>query len=157
MSRKTLEIRKSLESIKALQGQLLKNCGELPEDIARKNQILLEEMQLEIRNVSIWFDMLYKYNGKSRTNSKVTASRENGKKGGRPPKYITDLKNRKTELEALIQQVHAKKLATFDGEEEYALSKEEALYKSELEEIQDKIEKAVLLKNSIIDQPAENS
>lgn len=146
MSRKTSEIKKSLEKLNQVIQQLYKNCDELPQELCRKNKILLEEMEQELNSVDSWFSMLYQYNGKSRTNLKVAASRENGKKGGRPPKIVTELKRKKQEKEEELQEIHRKKLATFDPEEENSFTEQENLIAQEIEELQDQIEKILVIK-----------
>lgn len=144
MSRKTSEIKKSIKRINQLNLLLAENCKDLPEELCRKNKIILEEMQTELKNLDLWFSMIYKYNGKSRTRLKVAASRENGKKGGRPPKIITDLKAKKAQKESELEEIHAQKLAVFDPEKESELSEKEKNCLCEIEEIEDKIEKLML-------------
>ena len=66
---------------------------------------------------------LYSYNGKSTSRAKVQASKENGKKGGRPPKEITNLKERKTELEeSVLPDLRREKSVTTDLELEEKLN-----------------------------------
>ena len=57
------------------------------------------EMGQAIKSLRFWIGSLYMYNGKSTSKAKRTASQENGKKGGRPPKEITLARRRKAELE----------------------------------------------------------
>jgi len=146
MSRKTSEIKKSIENMILLQKQLAENSKNQQDEIARKNQALLNELELELKNLNTWFDMIYKYNGKSKSNVKVAASRENGKKGGRPPKVITDLKKQIKELTKDLELVHAQKLATFDSSEEAILSQKEDDIKTEIQDIENNIERLTLLK-----------
>ena len=53
----------------------------------------------ELKTLRFWFDSLYRYNGKSTSLSKKTASAKNGQKGGRPPKEISIMKKRISTLE----------------------------------------------------------
>lgn len=146
MSRKTSEIKKSIENMLFLQKQLSENTKNQNDEIASKNLFLLNELEQELKNLSTWFDLIYKYNGKSKSNVKVAASRENGKKGGRPPKIITDLKKQQLLLQQELNEIHAKKLATFDMEEESLLSQKEDRLKSDLDDINNNIEKLILIK-----------
>ncbi len=129
-----------------LQKQLSENTKNQNDEIASKNLFLLNELEQELKNLSTWFDLIYKYNGKSKSNVKVAASRENGKKGGRPPKIITDLKKQQLLLQQELNEIHAKKLATFDMEEESLLSQKEDRLKSDLDDINNNIEKLILIK-----------
>lgn len=146
MSRKTSEIKKSIEIIFLLHNQITANLKNQNDEFSKKNLILLEEIELELKNLNTWFDMIYKYNGKSKSRVKVAASRENGKKGGRPPKIITELKTKMNLLNQELTEVHKKRLATFDLDEESALFEREKILKSEIDEISSKIENLMLIK-----------
>lgn len=132
MSRKTEQIKKSIERLEEIQSAFESLAGE-------ENLIsLCQELKSEIENLKLWIGMLYKYNGTSRSNAKVAASRENGKKGGRPPKFVSELKKQKIELEALLSDLHTKQaVADFDEEEKLNLQARKA--KRELEEIEEKL------------------
>jgi hypothetical protein len=113
MSRKTDEIKKSIARLEEIQQKLYESSGSEGE-----GALLCEQMKSELQNLKLWIDMLYKYNGTSKSNAKVAASRENGKKGGRPPKFVSDLKKQKTELEALLSDLHTRQIsASFEDEE----------------------------------------
>ena len=87
------------------------------------------------------FDSLYSYNGKSTSYAKKTASRENGKKGGRPPKEVTQRKKRIAELnEVVIPDLQHKIKFTNDAEEEARLKKELRRAKTELKKLEDELE-----------------
>ena len=107
MSRKTEEIQKSISRLEQLQVRLSKGCDN-PSELS----LLSENLKSEIENLKLWVSMLYKYNGTSRSNAKVAASRENGKKGGRPPKFVTDLKRQKAALEALLEDLHTQEISS---------------------------------------------
>ena len=122
MSRKTDEIKKSIGRLEEIQQKLCENVS--PEGEGR---LLCEQMKSEIQNLKLWISMLYKYNGTSKSNAKVAASRENGKKGGRPPKFVTDLKKQKNELEALLSDLHSQQIsASIEEEEKLTLQAERA-------------------------------
>lgn len=132
MSRKTEQIKKSIERLEEIQSAFESLAGE------EKLLSLCQELKSEIENLKLWIGMLYKYNGTSRSNAKVAASRENGKKGGRPPKFVSELKRQKIELEALLSDLHTKQaVAAFDEEEKLGLQAEKA--ERELEEIEEKL------------------
>lgn len=122
MSRKTDEIKKSIGRLEEIQQKLCENVS--PEG---EGTLLCEQMKSEIQNLKLWISMLYKYNGTSKSNAKVAASRENGKKGGRPPKFVTDLKKQKNELEALLSDLHSQQIsASIEEEEKLTLQAERA-------------------------------
>lgn len=122
MSRKTDEIKKSIGRLEEIQQKLCENVS--PEG---EGTLLCEQMKSEIQNLKLWISMLYKYNGTSKSNAKVAASRENGKKGGRPPKFVTDLKKQKNELEALLSDLHRQQIsASIEEEEKLTLQAERA-------------------------------
>lgn len=79
MSKRTNAIYKSLENLEIIQKAM--DDGELS-----------FRMSQELKNLKFWIDSLYRYNGKSTSIIKKTASAENGKKGGRPPKEISQAK-----------------------------------------------------------------
>ncbi len=82
--------------------------------------------------------MLYKYNGTSKSNAKIAASRENGKKGGRPPKFVTDLKKQKNELETLLTDLHNQQISAA-VEEEDDLNSQTEKARQELDRINKKL------------------
>lgn len=135
MSRKTDNIYKSIENLQRLKDQL--------EDYAYESKEIQDiefQMGQELKNLKFWIDSLYLYNGKSTSNAKKASSRENGKKGGRPPKVVTELKKRKVELESvLIPDTETKRRATLDFLEERCLADQLEKYTKELEEIQTKL------------------
>ena len=81
MSRKTEEIKKSILRLEEIQQTLAASDGQAPENL----NLIADRMKSELENLKLWIEMLYKYNGTSKSRAKVAASRENGKKGGRPP------------------------------------------------------------------------
>ena len=95
-----------------------------------------------VKSLRFWIGSLYSYNGKSTSRAKVAASKENGKKGGRPPKEITNLKKRKTELEeSVLPDLRREKSVTTDLELEEKLNSQISEYENELAEINERLEK----------------
>lgn len=136
MSRKTEQIKKSIERLEEIQSAFEGLFGD------EKNLSLCQQMKSEIENLKLWIGMLYKYNGTSRSNAKVAASRKNGKKGGRPPKFVSELKKQKMELEALLSDLH-KKSAVADFDEEEKLSFEAENAESQLKTVEEKLVEAL--------------
>lgn len=99
MSRKTDAIRKSLDELNSLQEELVTLAEEQRN---RQLEDLSFKLSMQLKSLSFWIDSLYAQNGQSRSRSKIEASRENGKKGGRPPKEITQAKLRIQELDEVI-------------------------------------------------------
>lgn len=105
MSKKTQEIRNIIEELNALQSRLenLKNeTPELSDTTKRELDEIGFEMSQNLKKLEFWFSSLYAGNGRSKSPAKKISSRQNGKKGGRPPKKITLLRQRKIELEEKI-------------------------------------------------------
>jgi len=135
MSRKTDEIKKSITRLEEIHSKIYKIFND---ENVNSLDLVQQEMKSELTNLKLWIDMLYKYNGTSKSHAKVNASRENGKKGGRPPKAVTELKKKKAELEGLLDAIHSQSVtAAFDEEEN--LRNQAALYEKQLEEIEAKL------------------
>lgn len=91
----------------------ISNLEELNEKFADINKSLdnrdLENIQYEqfqqLKELKFWVESLYSFNGKSTSNAKRNASKENGKKGGRPPKIISQMRIKAKELELVIQEL----------------------------------------------------
>jgi len=102
MSKKTESIYKAISSLE-----------ELNEKFADINKSLdnrdLENIQYEqsqqLKELKFWIESLYSFNGKSTSNAKRNSSKENGKKGGRPPKIISQMRIKAKELELVIQEL----------------------------------------------------
>lgn len=137
MSRKTENIYQSLDKLKELEERL----SDLNKTIkSRELDDLDFELSQEIKNLRFWIDSLYLYNGKSTSNAKKTASRENGKKGGRPPKQITQMKRRRLEIEELIPELEHKIKFAENLEEEKNLKNQIEELKKENQEISSALE-----------------
>lgn len=105
MSKKTQEIRSTFQELGSLQKRIENLKSQAPE-LEEKNSREIDEISFNLAQnltkLEFWFNSLYAYNGKSKSVAKKLSSRQNGKKGGRPPKKITLLRQRKTELEEKI-------------------------------------------------------
>lgn len=105
MSKKTQEIRSIFQELGSLQKRIENLKSQAPE-LEEKNSREIDEISFNLSQnltkLEFWFNSLYAYNGKSKSVAKKLSSRQNGKKGGRPPKKITLLRQRKTELEEKI-------------------------------------------------------
>lgn len=105
MSKKTQEIRSIFQELGSLQKRIENLKSQAPE-LEEKNRREIDEISFNLSQnltkLEFWFNSLYAYNGKSKSVAKKLSSRQNGKKGGRPPKKITLLRQRKTELEEKI-------------------------------------------------------
>ena len=143
MSKKTENIYKSIENI----SQLSQRISEFNKSLAEKGitgqnmpsrelEDICFGLNQEVKNLTFWFSSLYSYNGKSTSHAKKSASRENGKKGGRPPKEVTLRKRRIAELtEVVIPDLQHRIKFTNDAEEEQRLSKELKRAKDELKKL----------------------
>ena len=137
MSRKTENIYQSLDKLKELEERL----SDLNKTIkSRELDDIDFKLVQEIKNLRFWIDSLYLYNGKSTSKAKKTASRENGKKGGRPPKQITQMKRRRLEIEELIPELEHKIKFAENLEEENKLKKQIEELKKENQEISSALE-----------------
>mgnify|MGYP006912264851 CR=1 FL=1 len=137
MSLKTEEIKKSLAELKVLQEKLEKFAENNP---SKEIDDIQFGMKMNLRNLETWIEMLYKYNGKSKSNKKVKASRENGKKGGRPPKNVSEWKKRIFELEnTIIPEIQDKIGNCLDESEAAKVAAEKISYEIELAELQEKL------------------
>jgi len=105
MSKKTQEIRSIFQELGSLQKKienLKSQAPELEERTSREIDEISFNFAQNLTKLEFWFNSLYAYNGKSKSVAKKLSSRQNGSKGGRPPKKITLLRQRKTELEEKI-------------------------------------------------------
>ncbi len=96
MSKKTQAIYSLIDDLSDINAQLQTIAQSFSSQ--RELEDLSFKMNQDLKTLRFWFDSIYAYNGKSTSIAKKNSSRENGKKGGRPPKKITLLKRRKTEL-----------------------------------------------------------
>ncbi len=160
MSKKTEQIYKAIATLEDLQNQISiinqleksKEASELTEAERAEKIRHLENIEFEmgqsLKSLRFWIGSLYSYNGKSTSRAKIAASQENGKKGGRPPKEITNLKKRKTELEEIVlPELRREKSVTTDLERESQIETEIALYENELDIIEERLEKWYSEKN----------
>lgn len=144
MSLKTEEIKKSLAELKILQEKLVKFAQDNP---SKEIDDIQFGIKMNLRNLETWIDMLYKYNGKSKSNRKIRASRENGKKGGRPPKNISVLKKRIFELEnKILPEIQDNINNCFTESETTKIAAEKTSYEIELAELKNRLDEYQRLK-----------
>ena len=102
MSHKTEGLYRELDNLDAL-------CTKLKDYSEEKNDRVVDDIQFEMFHslglLRMWVDSLYRFNGKSRSSAKQTASRTNGKKGGRPPKEIAAAKSRIFQIEQQLEDL----------------------------------------------------
>lgn len=134
MSRKTEEIKKSILRLEEIQQTLAASDGQAPENL----NLIADRMKSELENLKLWIGMLYKYNGTSKSRAKVAASRENGKKGGRPPKFVTELKKQKAELELLLENLHSQEIIS-SIEDSQKIDEERRAAEGKLSEVEEKL------------------
>ena len=143
MSKKTEAIYSSLDRLDQLLSALkesnsLGSDGQEPD--LKKLDDLSFEMGIQLKELRFWIDSLYSYNGKSTSRAKKSASKENGKKGGRPPKEITLAKRRVLELEnQVIPDLESKIRLAVSSEDEDAFSAQLKKAEEELFECKKKI------------------
>ena len=131
MSKKTDNVNKAIEKLTQLKNQL-KEYNQTVQ--VRELQDIEFEMDEQLKNLKFWFDSLYSYNGRSTSNAKKTSSRENGKKGGRPPKRITQAKLALAQIEIRISDIdHNLKMNDNIEEIEQLQEEKEALLKNQKE------------------------
>lgn len=120
MSKKTESIFKTIEVLQSLQ-QSLAEYNKTAE--ARELADIEFNMGQELKKLKFLIESLYSYNGKSTSYAKRQASKENGKKGGRPPKEITESKKRLYELDESLPELQHQLDLTDDSELHYSIEK----------------------------------
>ena len=131
MSKKTDAIYTAISRLEELNSRL----PEISKDFSGDDiEEIAFEIGRELKNLRFWIDSLYSYNGKSTSRAKKIASKENGKKGGRPPKIITDTRRRIFVLENQeIPELESKVRISVSAEDEVAFQDKLAVLKAELE------------------------
>lgn len=145
MSKKTEQIYKAIDSLEDLRNQIsiinqLAKAQDKNDEESRHLANIEFEMGQHLKSLRFWIGSLYSYNGKSTSNAKRSASQENGKKGGRPPKAITEMRRRKVELEVILEELRKEKIVTTDFERENEISVQIANYETETKQIEEKLE-----------------
>lgn len=144
MSKKTEQIYKAIDSLEDLQNQISiinqfskANENQNREETSRHLENIEFEMAQQLKSLRFWIGSLYSYNGKSTSKAKKAASQENGKKGGRPPKEITQMKKRLKELrDETIPDLKRELLVTTDFEVEEKLNSQITEYENEARNIE---------------------
>lgn len=143
MSKKTDNIYKTIETLNSLQLSLEDISVNLVCDGDEKQKIddIQFQMKQNLRELKFWIDSLYSYNGKSTSRAKQNSSRANGKKGGRPPKEITEVKRRLVQLNELIPELEHKLKMEDDFAEAEKIKMELNLLNDERIKIEEKLSK----------------
>ena len=131
MSKKTDAIYTTISRLEELNSKL----PEISKDFSGDDiEGIAFEIGRELKNLRFWIDSLYSYNGKSTSRAKKIASKENGKKGGRPPKIITDARRRIFVLENQeIPELESKVRISVSAEEEAIFREKLNILTAELE------------------------
>lgn len=131
MSKKTDAIYTAISRLEELNSRL----PEISKDFSSDDiEGIAFEIGRELKNLRFWIDSLYSYNGKSTSRAKKIASKENGKKGGRPPKIITDARRRIFVLENQeIPEIESKVRISVSAEEEAIFREKLNILTAELE------------------------
>lgn len=131
MSKKTDAIYTAISRLEELNSRL----PEISKDFSSDDiEGIAFEIGRELKNLRFWIDSLYSYNGKSTSRAKKIASKENGKKGGRPPKIITDVRRRIFVLENQeIPEIESKVRISVSAEEEAIFREKLNILTAELE------------------------
>lgn len=133
MSKKTQEIYQSINNLNNLQKELADYNKNLQD---RKLEDMGFKMEQELKKLKFWIDSLYSFNGKSTSLAKKNASKENGKKGGRPPKPVSEAKKKIRELEAEIPELEHTLELTDSLEEREIMEKDLQEKKNRLSDLQ---------------------
>lgn len=155
MSKKTIAIYNGLDKLDCLQTKLeafgntvFFTNDENDADKYKELSNIAFELKQETNTLRFWIDSLYKYNGKSTSISKRNASANNGKKGGRPPKEISQMKKRIIELEnEIIPDLDHKIVMADSNEELEELQKKRHEASEELETCENKVHLWIQNKN----------
>ena len=142
MSRKTENIYKAISRLDDLKDEISVVAklarAELPEEslqpedpAAEKFERLrhLENIEFEmgqcLKSLRFLIGSLYACNGKSTSRAKKSASRQNGMKGGRPPKRVTQARREIKELEdEILPDLERRKILSGDFQEESRIAAE---------------------------------
>lgn len=92
MSKRTDSINKSLDNLNELQRNLDDFIASNKDLELKSLENISFQFKQELKTLNFWIDSLYKYNGKSTSIVKQNSSMENGRKGGRPPKEVSQAK-----------------------------------------------------------------
>ena len=146
MSKKTKYIYDSIENLENLQLQLSQKGAETQ---AKELEEISFRMEQELKNLKFWIDSLYSYNGKSKSLAKKAASKENGKKGGRPPKAVTEIKRKIEALGKEIPELEHKIMFTDIVDERENLEAELKEKQSQLSDLESKLKEFLKSKSSL--------
>ena len=147
MSKKTTQIHTSIKKLFEIQQKFVQiksalqtvGCQKIEDNSEFEKNLhemdeLAFDMEQNLKNLKFWVNSLYEQNGKSTSAAKKTASKENGKKGGRPPKRITQAKLALAQIEIRISDIdHNLKMNDNIEEIEQLQKEKEALLKNQKE------------------------
>ena len=120
MSKKTQNIFKSIDNLQQIQNSI-SNYNKTAH--IRELEDIEFHMGQELKILKFLIESLYSNNGQSTSYAKKQASKENGKKGGRPPKEITDCRKRLAQLEEEIPALQHKIALTDEPAERGSMEK----------------------------------
>lgn len=142
MSRKTENIYKAISRLEDLKDEISVVAklarADMPEDSlqlenlsAERSERLrhLENIEFEmgqcLKSLRFLIGSLYACNGKSASRAKTSASRQNGMKGGRPPKRVTQARRKIEEIEdEILPDLERRKILSSDFQEESRIAAE---------------------------------
>ncbi len=137
MSKKTQSIYSALDNLDELNRKIEAASREFT---SKSLEEIDFQMKMELKNLRFWIGSLYSYNGRSTSRAKKIASKENGKKGGRPPKEITEARRKIAELEdVVIPDLERKIRLSVSAEEEAAFESELKEARLNLEDFRQKL------------------
>ena len=118
MSKKTTQIHTSIKNLFEIQQKFVQiksalqtvGCQKIEDNSEFEKNLhemdeLAFDMEQNLKNLKFWVTSLYEQNGKSTSAAKKIASKQNGKKGGRPPKKITHAKQMLAQIEIHLSDI----------------------------------------------------
>ena len=144
MSKKTTQIYTSIDNLFEIQKKLLDIKTNLQmteittdsENYFHEMDELIFHMEQNLKNLKFWVTSLYEQNGKSTSAAKKIASKQNRKKGGRPPKKITQAKQALAQIENQLSDIEHNLKMNDNIEEIEQLQKEKEILLQNQKEFQ---------------------
>ena len=149
MSKKTTQIHTSIKKLFEIQqkfvqikstlqtvgGQKIEDNSEFEKNLHEMDELIFH-MEQNLKNLKFWVTSLYEQNGKSTSAAKKIASKQNGKKGGRPPKKITQAKQTLAQIENQLSDIEHNLKMNDNIEEIEQLQKEKEILLQNQKEFQ---------------------
>lgn len=149
MSKKTTQIHTSIKKLFEIQqkfvqikstlqtvgGQKIEDNSEFEKNLHEMDELAFD-MEQNLKNLKFWVTSLYEQNGKSTSAAKKIASKQNGKKGGRPPKRITHAKQMLAQIENQLSDIEHNLKMNDNIEEIEQLQKEKEILLQNQKEFQ---------------------